>query len=293
MKIIPIGCGNAFTMKDYQTNLLIEHNGKRLLIDNGTDARFALRDLGLTYSDIDAVYVSHLHADHIGGTEWLGFCSYFDPNKDKITLYGHQKVIEDAWSHAWKAGMQSIQGKVIDVYDFFRVEAIADNGFFQWEGIIFNLVQSVHIMNGYTIVPSYGLMINLPQSTKKIYFTSDTQFNPNQIQDFYNQADTIIQDCETSPYSSGVHAHQTELITLPPKTKKKMMLVHRQDNMLVPQFNPDNSAILEAAKILGVPKAKLLGVLERNFSVLSDEAKDWAKKNGFKGFAETGVEIKF
>ena len=28
--------------------------------------------MGLGYADIDAVYISHLHADHVGGLEWLG-----------------------------------------------------------------------------------------------------------------------------------------------------------------------------------------------------------------------------
>ena len=43
MKIIPLGVGSAFTMDDYQTNLIIEQNGKRLLIDAGTDIRFSLK----------------------------------------------------------------------------------------------------------------------------------------------------------------------------------------------------------------------------------------------------------
>jgi hypothetical protein len=38
--------------------------------------------------------------------------------------------------------------------------------------------------------------------------------------------------CETSPYKSGVHANYEELKTLDDKTKKKMALIHYQDNIM-------------------------------------------------------------
>jgi len=53
MNITFVGTGNAFTLNNYQTNTLIERNGKRFLIDAGGDIRFSLRDLGLSYKEID------------------------------------------------------------------------------------------------------------------------------------------------------------------------------------------------------------------------------------------------
>src|SRR5215813_8474415 len=72
MKLTFIGTGSAFTMDNFQSNMLLEDSGKRLLIDAGGDVRFALAKVGLGAKDIDALYISHLHADHIGGIEWLG-----------------------------------------------------------------------------------------------------------------------------------------------------------------------------------------------------------------------------
>jgi ribonuclease BN (tRNA processing enzyme) len=101
-------------------------------------------------------------------------------------------------------------------------------------------------MDGYSIVPSYGLMIDDPDvvigkfnKPAKIFFTGDTQFAPKQLMTFYDQADLIIQDCETSPFKSGVHAHYNELITLPAEIKSKMVLVHYNDNVI----NPENDKI--------------------------------------------------
>jgi hypothetical protein len=142
------------------------------------------------------------------------------------------------WDKSLSGGLSSIQGKVVSLEDYFSVIPIGDNGNFVWEKITFDVVQSVHIMNGFTIVPSYGLMIHAFDS-RKIYFTSDAQFNPNQIKDFYRLADIIIQDCETTPFKSGVHAHYQELKTLDKKIKNKMWLWHYSDNM-IKDFHKNN-----------------------------------------------------
>lgn len=232
MRIKFLGTGSAFTLKNFQSNLAIEQNGKWLLLDAGGDIRFSLKEAGLGYKDVDAVYVSHLHADHVGGIENLAFCSFFDPSKDKIKLFGNGELLRKGWEDTWKGGLESYQGKLLCLSDYFDVNPIRPNTSFWWEDIQFDIVQSIHIMNGYSLVPSYGLMIK-PQkmSPKTIFWTSDTQFCPHSILDFYNKADLIIQDCETL-FKSGVHAHFTDLATLPPDIKKKMILIHYQDNVL-------------------------------------------------------------
>jgi ribonuclease BN (tRNA processing enzyme) len=232
MKFTFIGTGSAFTMQNKQASILIEHNDKRLLIDAGADTRFSLADVGLSYKDLGAVYVTHLHSDHTGGLEYLAFTSYFDPSfEDKISLFGNGSLLNELWDNTLKGGLKSIQGKRTTLEDFFDVHKVKRNGNFVWEGITFQPVQTVHIMDEYSIVSSYGLMITAPNG-KKIFYTSDTQFNPNQIRDFYAQADAIIQDCETLPFCTGVHANYTELETLNEDVKRKMCFVHFQDNVL-------------------------------------------------------------
>ena len=66
----------------------------------------------------------------------------------------------------------------------------------------------------------------------EVFLTTDTQFAPSQIMDFYRRASIVFQDCETSPYKSGVHAHYSELKTLPGDIRAKMWLYHYQDGAL-------------------------------------------------------------
>lgn len=244
MKIKFLGTGSAFTLLNWQTNMLIEKNNKTMLIDAGGDIRHSLAESGMSYKNIDSVYVSHLHFDHVSGLEYLGFCSWFDPTfktSDKIALYGNGDLLRKAWDKCLSGSMESIQGRMMELGDYFDVKPVRPNDGFVWEGIEFQLVQTVHVYNGYVIVPSYGLIATDPCG-KKVFFTCDTQHAPNQIKDFYNMADIIIQDCETSPYCSGVHANYTELRTLPADIKAKMFLVHMQDNVLEGRYIEDGWA---------------------------------------------------
>ncbi|MEC4984711.1 MAG: ribonuclease Z, partial [Oscillatoria sp. PMC 1076.18] len=62
MKLVFLGSGSAFTIggDNFQSNIIIEsENEKKLLVDCGSDLRFSLDALGLSYLDITDIYISH------------------------------------------------------------------------------------------------------------------------------------------------------------------------------------------------------------------------------------------
>ncbi len=235
-----LGVGSAFTLPasgnvnhcDWQSNVLvIAENGKKLLIDCGSDVRFSLQQQGLSYGDIDGVYISHLHADHVCGLEWLAFTTYFDPKCTRPKMFCSATIAGPLWTQSLRGGLESIEGRKMDLTGYFNLRKIPKNGHFVWEDVRFDLVQVVHVMSERSIKHSYGLMIyENGGSGAKIFFTTDTQFCPNQIKRFYEDADLILHDCETAPFAfkSGVHAHYDELTKLDPKFRGKMWLYHYQ-----------------------------------------------------------------
>ncbi|MFA5404553.1 MAG: MBL fold metallo-hydrolase [Ignavibacteria bacterium] len=226
MELQFVGCGSAFTTKEYyQSNLLVKKNGKNFLIDIGGDARFGLAELGLSAKDIDAFTLTHAHADHCGGVEWLAFSRYFAPG-NKPTLYGVGSLLHDIWTKSLAGGLESVEGKMLKLEDYFPLHLVSPNETFEWEGIEFRPIQTVHVMNGFKIVESYGYMIQ--DQGERVFFTGDTQFAPNQLTKFYDMADVIFHDSETAPFKSGVHAHYSDLKNLPANIKSKMWLYHYQ-----------------------------------------------------------------
>jgi ribonuclease BN (tRNA processing enzyme) len=259
MKMQFVGSGAAMNKIDGQSNVLvISETGKKLLIDCGSYCWCFMEKLGLKVGDVDGVYVSHLHADHIGGMEELAFLTYFNPGLDRPKLFCNAQLMHDMWDQALRGGLESIQGKVVTLTEYFDCKPVENNDSFTWEGIDFTPVQTIHVMAGYYVKYSYGLLIQeqsteskmvekgydalgngmvnsyrrveVPVENPTVFFTTDTQFCPNQIKDFYDKADIIFHDCETAPYESGVHASYPELSTLEEKHKNKMVLYHYQPN---------------------------------------------------------------
>ena len=232
MEIKILGAGSAFCLGNYQSNFIINIEGNNLLLDCGGDIRFSLKEQGMSYKDINAVYISHAHADHVGGLEYLAFSTMFDPSAKKPILFCEKQLLNEVWPNTLRGGLETIEGRLVTLADYFDIIEVPQNGGFIFEDVEFNLVQTVHVASKYRIVPSYGLMFINPNNKERIFWTSDTQFCPETyIKAAYNESDLILHDCETSPYKSGVHSNFIDLVTLPLETKNKMWLYHYQDNV--------------------------------------------------------------
>lgn len=229
MKLIFVGSGSAFTVdnNNYNSNMLLVDptNAKKFLIDCGSDARHALHRQGYSFADIDNVYVSHLHADHAGGLEWLGLTRKFAADCDKPSLFANKDIIHDLWQKTLSGGMMTLQGVEAKLTSFFNVHSINDTkNYFTWNDITFNLVRTIHAFNNEKLIPSYGLFFTVANT--KVFITTDTQFTPQELDKFYQAADIIFQDCETTRHPSGVHAHFNQLTQLDSALKAKMWLYH-------------------------------------------------------------------
>jgi ribonuclease BN (tRNA processing enzyme) len=232
-KLIFLGSGSAFTIcnSNFQSNmLLVNDEGNKLLIDCGSDIRLSLHQAGFSYLDITDIYVSHTHGDHVGGLEYIGFSSKFDPNCNKPKLYLSQEIVGDLWHHTLSGAMRSIEDEIATLETFFEVFPIKRDTNFLWENIDFYLVKVVHVNNGYFVLPCYGLFFEVNRT--KIFLTTDTQLCLDRLEKFYEEADIIFQDCETSIFPSKIHAHYQQLLTLPDHIRKKMWLYHYQGGAL-------------------------------------------------------------
>ena len=233
LKITFLGSGSAFTVggDNYQSNLLLQKDDDTLLIDAGGDIRFSLNEQHLDYKDIRNIYITHLHADHIGGMEWLAINTFFDQNySGKPNLFIAESILNDLWNKSLAGGLRTLETEHATLETYFNVYPVKCDGDFSWNSVHFRLVQSIHLVSDYAVMPCYGLLMNY--KTARIYFTADTQFAPKQLLAFYEEATVIFHDCETAVHRTGVHAHYSDLVALPQKLKKKMWLYHYNSGKL-------------------------------------------------------------
>lgn len=248
MKVKVIGCGNAFSNLNYNQCFLLEENQKKMLIDFGYQIPAALKNSHISFKEIDFIYISHLHADHVGGLEYLAFMRYDwekrcrdakDGNYAPVII-GNERVLFDLWETSLKGGLEYMEGFMATLETFFIPRPIKENETFLFEGWTVSLIPQVHIEADVNhIMPTYGLMLK-KDGHKTIYFTTDSQHaSHNQIEKHYQEADIIIQDCEILPAEqmSVVHANYFQLAGYPEansrklekSVKAKMLLSHYQD----------------------------------------------------------------
>lgn len=141
--------------------------------------------------------------------------------------------------------MQGLEGVDATIDTYFNVHHVDKNSSFLWQGLKFDIIQSLHISAKYCIVDSFGLMFNDidDSASRRVYITTDVQFAPETaMKAYYDESNVIIHDCETM-HKSGVHAHYDDLKTLKPEVKSKMKLIHYQDNVLADWDNWQSKAI--------------------------------------------------
>ena len=233
MKLLFLGSGSAHTVgaENFQSNMvLFADSGRRLLIDCGSDIRWSLANQGLSHLDVTDIYISHLHADHIGGLEYVGFQTKFDPRCERPRLYVEESLAGPLWDHALRGGMGIISGMETELDTFFDVRIVTANQSFEWEGMRLEPVPAVHVSGVIATVHSYGLLIEF--NGHRTFLTTDTQFTPSLLSSHYACADVIFHDCEIGPVLTGVHAHYKDLERLPASVRAKTWLYGYEPGVL-------------------------------------------------------------
>ena len=114
VRLIPLGVGDAFSARNYTTCLALGVDDAWLLIECPHPIRKMLREAstaaGLPFDldRVDAVAVSHLHADHCSGLEDFGYYTYFVLGR-RARVAMHPEVSARLWDGLLAAGMAEVQ----------------------------------------------------------------------------------------------------------------------------------------------------------------------------------------
>ncbi len=154
-----IGC-NCYTCtstdphdKRLRCSALVESNRTRLLIDVGPDFRQQM--LSQPFRKIDAVLLTHIHYDHVGGIDDLRpFCQFGKINiyADQITADGLMKTVPYCFAENRYPGVPAIQLHTITPHEPIQVNEFTVTPFTVWHGKLPITAYRIEEQGGRTLV---------------------------------------------------------------------------------------------------------------------------------------------
>ena len=90
-----LGCGGMMPLPHrHLTSVLLRREGDLFLFDGGEGTQVSLRRLNLRWKKINAIFVSHTHADHVTGIPGILMLSSQVDRDDPLYIYGPPRIAE-------------------------------------------------------------------------------------------------------------------------------------------------------------------------------------------------------
>ena len=238
-----LGTGDAFSAYNYSSSILVESGGQSLLLDCPHPIRKILREASsaeshiIDISDISAILLTHLHADHVSGLEGFAFYSPFALQR-KTQLIAHPDILNGIWENSLQVGMSQLldaedlkkRGKSLNMSeirergflksyhfdDFFEVTSLS------WTEAVKFGVFSIECRETIHHVPTTAFRIRV--ADKMLAYSADTTYDPSLIE-WLSKADVIIHET-----NYGTHTAYEKLALLPEEIRAKMFLIHYPDD---------------------------------------------------------------
>jgi ribonuclease BN (tRNA processing enzyme) len=235
MELVPLGVGDAFTEKYYSFCLAVREGATWLLVDCPHPIRKMMREasqtagVSVTADKIEAVVLTHLHADHSSGLEGLAYFSYFLLRR-KLKVIAHPRVLARLWEGHLAAGMEQLLPAVgadfvsKKLEDYLEPIPLDEGAPLELGPFTIDARLTIHH------IPTTA--VRLRAGGRALGVSADTAFDPSLIA-WLGEADLVVHET-----NHGVHTPYAKLAELPAETRAKMRLVHYPD-----EFDVDASVI--------------------------------------------------
>ncbi len=182
-----LGTGDPVPRVDrFGPAILVEAGPHRLLFDAGRGVTQRLGQLDISLSEIDVVFITHFHSDHLSGLPDLWLTGWLPPpfgrRTQPLSVVGPEGVsnILEGLRQAFDPDIQIriVDEKLPPQGIEFDVREFSENGVvFDRDGVI---VTAFAVDHGQFIKPSYGYRVDY--SGRSVVLSGDTRFDENLIE---------------------------------------------------------------------------------------------------------------
>ena len=236
--LLGTGCPSPSHIR-YGPSTLLEYDGLKFLFDLGSGVTQRLSQLDIKPSELDSVFITHIHSDHIVDLYQVYISGWHTGREEPFIIYG-PKGISDHFETVLKAYEKELSNRIKwekrpnEKGLEYEVIEIEENLNVSKENISISSIEVDH----YPVDPAYGYKITLNNS-KTIVISGDTRYSDNLIhaakgadilihevfiklafneKRMSEQTVKNIEDYHTSPEDVGKIAKEAEV--------KKLVLTH-------------------------------------------------------------------
>jgi ribonuclease BN (tRNA processing enzyme) len=238
MRLTLIGCGDAFgSGGSLHTSFHVRSSRSTFLIDCGVTTLIGMRRLGLQPSDIDTVFVTHLHGDHFGGLPWLLLDAQFVSKRTRPMIVTGPKGIEARFIKAAEALYPN--STTAEGFKFTFVE-YEERKPLEIGGVTVTPFEVKHPSGA----PPYALRFNV--DGRVVAFTGDTGW-VDILTEVARGADLFISECFQYDVKLSIHLdYKTIEANYQKLGAKRLLLTHMGEAMLSHVGKVDRSRYLTA-----------------------------------------------
>ncbi|MBS0575174.1 MAG: MBL fold metallo-hydrolase [Proteobacteria bacterium] len=235
-----LGVGNAAAIELGSSSVVLEREQTPLLmIDCGQEALTA--HLDHYQASPKALFITHVHMDHVAGMERLFIRAWFDEAlRGRLKLYVPVKVLPHLQSRVADYPGALAEGTV-NFWDAFQVIPVA-NGFWH-EGLWFDVFPVRHHLPE----TAYGLRLR-----GSFVYTGDTRPVPEMLAFHADAGEIIVHDCALhgNPSHTGVEDLEREY---PSALQQRMLLYHYESATAGQALVARGHRIAHPGQVLALP----------------------------------------
>lgn len=227
LHVLALGVGDAFSAEHYSTCLALRAGERWLLVDCPHPIRKMMREasarsgVALDVDAVEAVALTHLHADHASGLEGLGYFSHFVLGR-RARVAAHPEVARRLWDGHLAAGMELLAdageaARARTLEDFFELTPLTEGAAVRVGPFEIECRRTQHH------VPTTAFRIRA--GGRRLAYSADTRFDPALVS-WLAEADLVVHEA-----GFGIHTPLERLSALPPELRARMRLAHLPDRL--------------------------------------------------------------